>query len=53
MPDLKNLDLEDVVYLLENKGFKIKFTGFGQVAEQSIAPGTELKDENNITLTLR
>jgi cell division protein FtsI (penicillin-binding protein 3) len=53
MPDLTDLDLEDAIYLLENKGFKVKFTGFGHIKGQSIAPGTELKDENNITLTLR
>jgi cell division protein FtsI (penicillin-binding protein 3) len=53
MPDLTDLDLEDAIYLLENKGFKVKFTGFGHITGQSIAPGTELKDENNITLTLR
>jgi cell division protein FtsI (penicillin-binding protein 3) len=53
MPDLTDLDLEDAIYILENNGFKVKFTGFGKVAEQSIASGTELKDENLITLTLR
>ena len=53
MPDLTDLDLEDAIYLLENKGFKVKFTGFGHITGQSIAPGTELKDKNNITLTLR
>jgi hypothetical protein len=53
MPDFTGLALDDAIYLLENKGIKVKFTGYGQVIEQSIAPGTQLKDENNITLTLR
>ena len=53
MPDLTDLNLEDAIFVLENKGIKVKFDGFGKVVNQSIAPGTELKDEKNITLTLR
>jgi cell division protein FtsI (penicillin-binding protein 3) len=53
MPDLTGIDLEDAVYILENKGFKVKFEGFGKVIDQSIAAGTELTNEKQITLTLR
>ncbi len=53
MPDLTNLKLEDAIYLLENKGFKVKFEGFGHIVSQSISPGKEIKEEKNITLTLR
>jgi cell division protein FtsI (penicillin-binding protein 3) len=52
MPDLTDLELEDAIFLLENKGLKVKFEGFGTVTSQSIAAGTELKDEKNITITL-
>ena len=53
MPDLTGIDFEDAVYILENKGFKVKFEGFGKVIDQSIAAGTELTNEKQITLTLR
>ena len=53
MPDLTGLNIDDAIYLLENKGFKVKFEGFGEVIDQSIATGTELKSEKFITLTLR
>ena len=52
MPDLTDLELEDAIFLLENKGLKVKFEGFGTVTSQSIAAGTELKDKKNITITL-
>ena len=53
MPDLTGLNIEDAVYILENKGLKVKFEGFGKVVQQSIAEGTELSNEKHITLTLR
>ena len=53
MPDLTGLNLEDAVYILENKGFKVKFDGYGKVYRQSIAAGTDIINEKNITLTLR
>ena len=52
MPDLTDLELEDAIFLLENKGLKVKFEGFGTITSQSIAAGTELKDKKNITITL-
>ena len=53
MPDLTGLNLEDAIFILENKGFKVKFDGFGKVIAQSIAAGTEFTSEKYITLTLR
>ena len=53
MPNLTGLNIEDAVYILENKGLKVKFEGFGKVVQQSIAEGTELSNEKHITLTLR
>ena len=53
MPDFTGIKLEDAIFILENRGFQVKFDGYGHVAAQSIAPGSEIKNENNITLTLR
>ena len=52
MPDLTGLDLEDALFVLENKGLKVNFEGYGKIINQSITAGTELKDEKNITITL-
>ena len=53
MPDFTGIKLEDAIFILENRGFQVKFNGYGHVAAQSITPGSEIKNENNITLTLR
>ena len=53
MPNLTGQSLEDALYILENKGFKVTFEGYGKVIAQSIAAGTEFTNEKNITLTLR
>jgi cell division protein FtsI (penicillin-binding protein 3) len=52
MPDLIGINMEDAIFILENKGFKVNYEGFGRVIAQSIASGTELQEKNNITLTL-
>ena len=53
MPDLTGLNIEDAVYVLENNGFKVKFSGYGKVKSQSIAAGANITSEKYITLTLR
>jgi cell division protein FtsI (penicillin-binding protein 3) len=50
MPDLKGLGLKDALYLLENIGIKVVIDGRGKVANQSIPPGTGLK--NGMTVYL-
>ena len=51
-PDVKGLGLKDAVYLLENKGFKVSFTGKGKVATQSYMAGTNFTKGQNILLML-
>lgn len=53
MPDLTGLNIEDALYVLENKGFKVQFNGYGKIENQSISAGTEINDINIINLTLR
>jgi cell division protein FtsI (penicillin-binding protein 3) len=53
MPDLTGMNLRDAVELIEQSGCKIKATGKGRVAHQSVAPGTTLKKGITIVLTLK
>lgn len=53
MPDLKGLGLKDALYLLENKGFKVKVRGNGKVVEQSIIAGMATSGNEMIVLDLK
>jgi len=51
VPSVIGMGLRDAIYLLENKGLKVKYDGVGRVTKQSIKPGTKQRNET-ITLTL-
>ncbi|HIZ86087.1 MAG TPA: transpeptidase family protein [Candidatus Coprenecus stercoravium] len=53
VPDVRGMGLKDAIYLLENEGFKVSFSGAGRVAAQHPGAGTELSSGNRITLTLK
>ncbi|MBS1510212.1 MAG: PASTA domain-containing protein [Bacteroidetes bacterium] len=46
-PDVVGMGLKDAVYLLENKGMKVKVTGRGRVVNQVPAAGTAFTKTNN------
>ncbi|GAA4369092.1 hypothetical protein GCM10023185_42400 [Hymenobacter saemangeumensis] len=52
VPNVKGLTLRDALYLLENRGLRIRAEGNGRVREQSLNPGEPLKRGAVITLTL-
>ncbi|MBF4985389.1 transpeptidase family protein [Nonlabens mediterrranea] len=52
IPNLKGMDAMDAITLLENLGAKVMLKGKGKVKEQSAAPGTRVKTNDQITLTL-
>lgn len=39
VPNVVGMDVEDAIYLLENKGIKVEIEGRGVVKAQSVAPG--------------
>lgn len=41
VPDVRGMGLRDALYILENKGLKVKMQGIGRVKQQSIIPGTK------------
>ena len=52
IPDLKGMGARDAVYALHLRGVKVKISGFGQVKEQDIPPGTTVKKGQTVNLRL-
>lgn len=52
IPNLKGMDAMDALVLLENLGARVVLKGKGKVKDQSIAPGTRVKTNDQITLIL-
>lgn len=48
-----DMGLKDAIYLLENNGYKVNFTGYGKVVAQSPAAGTRLEKNSVVNLTLK
>ncbi len=41
VPSVLGMGLKDAIYLLENRGCRVKVSGVGKVRQQSLAPGTK------------
>ena len=52
MPELTGMGLKDAIYLLENHGLKVSFSGNGAIKEQSIKKGEIFSKGNLIKLVL-
>ena len=52
MPNVIGLPLRDALYVLENKNFKVKYTGMGKVKQQSIPAGTLVRNFSSVHLDL-
>ena len=52
IPDLRGMGIQDVLFLLENNGLKVSFSGKGTVKKQSIQKGKQFKTGNEIILEL-
>ncbi len=51
VPNVEGMGLRDALYLLENRGLRVKVKGHGKVQLQSIKPGTKARGQN-IKITL-
>lgn len=51
-PNVKGMGLKDAIYLLENHGLRVIFTGRGKVQKQSIQPGVQFKKSEIIRIEL-
>lgn len=52
VPDVTGMRLKDAMYLLENKGLRVKYFGSGRVTEQSLSPGTKATKGSQIVIRL-
>jgi cell division protein FtsI (penicillin-binding protein 3) len=53
VPNLIGLNFDDVLYLLENMGLKITYSGLGKVTNQSIPAGTKISKGSQILITMK
>ena len=53
MPDVTGMGLKDALFLLEERGLKVSFSGSGAVKTQSIRAGAEIQRGWNVTLVLK
>jgi cell division protein FtsI (penicillin-binding protein 3) len=52
IPDVLGMTLRDAIYILENKGLKVKYNGRGRVSGQSLPEGSKVEKGMYITLNL-
>jgi len=52
VPDLSGLSLRDALFILENKGIRVNYSGRGIVKSESLNPGTPLQSNMIIKLEL-
>ena len=52
MPNIKGMGLGDVLFLLENYGLKVNYSGRGSVKSQSINKGEQIRKGQQINIVL-
>ncbi|MFN6945246.1 MAG: penicillin-binding protein [Cytophagaceae bacterium] len=52
VPDVSGMRLRDALYVLENSGLRVKYTGSGRVVEQSQSPGATILKGSQIVIRL-
>ena len=53
VPDVRGMGLKDALFMLENCGLSVRFSGQGTVVTQSVAPGTRLGYHKTIEIRLQ
>jgi cell division protein FtsI (penicillin-binding protein 3) len=52
VPNVKGMTARDAIYILEKMGLNTRVKGYGTVSKQSVAPGTTVRKNQEIILTL-
>ncbi len=52
VPEVVGMGLKDAMYVLENAGLRVRFTGRGVIRRQSMRPGTRIQPGNIIYIEL-
>ena len=45
VPNVVGMGLRDAIFLLENRGLKVRLSGYGKVVRQSVPPGTAINKQ--------
>lgn len=53
MPNVVGMGLRDAMYLIENSGMRVSYTGLGKVVRQSLPPGAKVVPGGTVNLELR
>ena len=53
VPELVGMGLNEALYMIENSGYRCRFSGVGHVAGQSPAAGTRLERGGTVTIMLK
>jgi len=53
LPDVRGMMLRDALYLIENKGYRVRHLGQGRVTNMTPTPGRSLPKGSTVVLTLR
>ncbi len=53
MPDVVGMGLKDALFMLENSGLRVSYTGRGKVARQSPRPGVKISRGATVAIELR
>ena len=53
IPNVKGMGLKDALFILENKGLKVKISGYGTVRQQWPKPGTVFRKGDKVKIELR
>lgn len=52
VPNVLGMGLKDALYILENRGLRVRIVGNGMVKRQSLQPGSPARDGSTITIEL-
>ena len=52
VPNVLGMGLRDALYILANRGLRVRFQGNGMVRKQSLSPGTKAPAGSTITIEL-
>ena len=52
VPDVRGMSLRDAIYLLENSGLRVRYSGKGRVLRQSPEHGARYYDETVVSLEM-
>ncbi|NCC46284.1 MAG: PASTA domain-containing protein [Bacteroidia bacterium] len=53
IPDVRDMGLKDALYILENMGYRVTFSGKGKVTSQYPQPGTSLTRNQLVEIKLK